>query len=99
MKRHLEALLRQALSDTIAAGQLALTELPAFSIEVPSDPQFGDLASNVALVLAKRAGRPPRALAESILAHLRDPDGLTRLDRDRRSGLHQLPLRVPASGR
>jgi arginyl-tRNA synthetase len=76
MKRHLEALLRQALSDTIAAGQLALNELPAFSIEVPSDPQFGDLASNVALVLAKRAGRPPRALAESILAHLRDRDGL-----------------------
>jgi len=75
MKRHLEALLRQALSDTIAAGQLAVAELPAFSIEVPSDPQFGDLASNVALVLAKRAGRPPRALAETILGHLPDPDG------------------------
>jgi arginyl-tRNA synthetase len=75
MKRHLEALLRQALSDTIAAGQVPVTELPAFSIEVPGDPQFGDLASNVALVLAKRAGRPPRALAETILAHVRDPDG------------------------
>jgi len=75
MKRHLEALLRQALSDTIAAGQLALAEVPSFSIEVPSDPQFGDLASNVALVLARRAGRPPRVLAETILAHLRDPDG------------------------
>jgi arginyl-tRNA synthetase len=75
MKRHLEALLRQALSETIAAGQLAVSEVPAFSIEVPSDPQFGDLASNVALVLAKRAGRPPRVLAETILKHVRDPEG------------------------
>jgi arginyl-tRNA synthetase len=75
MKRHLEALLRQALSDAIAAEALPVSTIPPLVLEVPSDPAFGDLASNVALVLARQAGRPPRALAEAILAHLRDPEG------------------------
>ena len=38
--------------------------------------EHGDLASNVALILAKPLGVPPRELAERILAELRDPDGL-----------------------
>jgi len=75
MKRHLEGLLRQALSDAIATGALGVTPPPTIGLEVPSEPKFGDLATNVALVLARQAGRPPRALAETILAHLRDPDG------------------------
>jgi arginyl-tRNA synthetase len=74
MKRHLELLLRQALNDAIAAGELQIDTLPPLTLEVPSDPKFGDLASNVALVLARQAGRPPRVLAERVLAHLRDPN-------------------------
>jgi arginyl-tRNA synthetase len=75
MKRHLEGLLRQALSDAIATGALGVTPPATIGLEVPSEPKFGDLATNVALILARQAGRPPRALAETILAHLRDPDG------------------------
>jgi arginyl-tRNA synthetase len=75
MKSHLEALLRDALERAVTAGELRLARAPVFAIEVPSDPAFGDLASNVAMVLAREAGRPPRALAEIILRHLRDPDG------------------------
>jgi arginyl-tRNA synthetase len=75
MKRHLEGLLRQALSSAIAAGALRVPEVPPLTLEVPSDPKFGDLASNVALVLARSAGRPPRAVAEAVLAHLQDPAG------------------------
>jgi arginyl-tRNA synthetase len=75
MKRHLEGLLRQALSDAVAAGELRVDAVPPLVLEVPSDPGFGDLASNVALVLARQAGRPPRALAETILGRLRDPEG------------------------
>jgi arginyl-tRNA synthetase len=78
MKRHLERLLRQALSDAIDAGDLPTqpaVELPVIGLDVPSDARFGDLASNVALVLAKRVGRPPRKVADAILAHLRDAGG------------------------
>src|SRR5262249_5609741 len=66
MKRHVEELVRQALSEAIAAGRLRSTELPPFAIEVPSDPKFGDLSTNAALVLARGEGRPP-AVAEAML--------------------------------
>ena len=35
-------------------------------LERPRDPTHGDLASNVAMVLAKTLGRPPRQIAEEI---------------------------------
>ncbi len=39
-------------------------------VERPSDSAHGDLASNAALVLAKRLGRPPRELAEDLADRL-----------------------------
>src|SRR5262249_55208177 len=75
MKRHLEELLRQALSAAIADGALPLAALPPLTIETPADPRFGDLACNVAMVVARELGRPPRAIAELILGHLQDPAG------------------------
>ena len=75
MKRHLEALLSQALTDAIAAGELPVTAPSTLVLETPSDPKFGDLASNVAMTLARAAGKPPRVVAQTILAHLRDPRG------------------------
>jgi arginyl-tRNA synthetase len=38
--------------------------------EVPRDPSHGDYATNVAMVLARAHRRPPRQVAETILAHL-----------------------------
>jgi arginyl-tRNA synthetase len=70
MKRHIDGLVRQALSDAIAAGRLRSSEAPPFVVEVPDDPKFGDLSTNVALVLARGEGRPPRAIAETIVPHL-----------------------------
>src|SRR3989454_255012 len=63
MKRHVEGLVRQALSAAIEAGELRVPEAPAFAVEVPSDPRFGDLSTNAALVLARAEGRPPHAIA------------------------------------
>ncbi|WP_129791815.1 arginine--tRNA ligase [Sphingosinicella sp. CPCC 101087] len=50
----------------------------AVAVEPPRDPSHGDLATNAAMVLAKRAGTNPRALAEMIvpkLAALEDVEG------------------------
>jgi arginyl-tRNA synthetase len=44
--------------------------------EVPRDSAFGDLASTVALGLARAERKAPHAIAEAIVAHLEDPDGL-----------------------
>lgn len=45
-------------------------ERGAVAVEPPRDPAHGDLATNAAMVLAKRAGMNPRALAEAIAAKL-----------------------------
>jgi arginyl-tRNA synthetase len=70
MKRHVEGLLRQALSAAMAAGDLRSREAPSFTVEEPADSKFGDLSSNVALVLARAEGRRPHAIAETIVRHL-----------------------------
>lgn len=43
--------------------------LPNFTVEAPRDPTHGDLATNVAMTLAKPLGKPPRAVAEALLPH------------------------------
>src|SRR5206468_1335023 len=70
MKRHVEGLVRRALSAAIEAGELRVPEAPAFAVEVPSDPRFGDLSTNAALVLARAEGRPPHAIARLLVGRL-----------------------------
>jgi arginyl-tRNA synthetase len=76
MKRHVEALIREALSEAIRAGALRASADASFSVDVPADPTFGDVACNVAMMLAKRAGKPPREIAKVLLERLPDPQGL-----------------------
>jgi arginyl-tRNA synthetase len=70
VKRHVEGLVRQALSAALAAGDLRAKEPPPFAVEVPSDVKFGDLSTNVALVLARGEGRPPHLIARVLVGHL-----------------------------
>lgn len=77
MKEQLKRLLSGALNDARTAGRLpAGIELPLPELQVPRDPTHGDLATNVAMMLAKAAGMAPRAIAEAVLAHLHDPTGV-----------------------
>ena len=76
MKRRLEGLLQRALKDAAKGGALKLPSLPPLLFEVPKDPSFGDLACTVAFGLARQERRPPRAIAEIILKHIDDRDGL-----------------------
>ena len=41
------------------------------TIERPKRPEHGDYATNIALGLAKAAGKPPRVLGEGLAKHLR----------------------------
>jgi arginyl-tRNA synthetase len=42
------------------------TSIEGITLEPPKDASYGDLATNAAMVLAKAAGKPPRALAERL---------------------------------
>ena len=55
--------------ERIAAG-LGNGAPPAVQLDRPRNPAHGDLATNLAMVLAGRLGRPPREIAEAIIAGL-----------------------------
>jgi arginyl-tRNA synthetase len=74
MKKPLEALLGDACEQAMKGGELLTTTLPPLLLSVPKEAEHGDLATNVALVLARGEGRSPRAVAETIVRRLRDPE-------------------------
>jgi len=69
MKEFIHSLLSEAFAKAKEGGELKTSDLPPLAIEVPKDPAHGDLASNLALVLARSEGRPPRAIAETLIRH------------------------------
>jgi arginyl-tRNA synthetase len=68
VKDHLRELVLQALLDLRRAGQLPAGAEPSFVIERSKSREHGDYATNVALLLAKAAGRKPRELADALAA-------------------------------
>ena len=63
MKEELTRLIQQALDSLVAQGQLPADITPRIQIDRTRDNSHGDLASNIALTLAKPAGKNPRELA------------------------------------
>jgi len=76
MKKRLEGLLQQAIVRATEGGALKSKGLPPLFLEIPKDPDFGDLASTVALALAREERKAPRAIAEIIVQHIEDPEGI-----------------------
>ena len=61
------------LEEMARAGELPPgLDLSRVAVEPPRVAAHGDLSTNAAMVLAKRAGRPPRALAEALAGRLRE---------------------------
>jgi arginyl-tRNA synthetase len=69
MKDALRETLQQALDSLRRDGALEVP-LPAFAIERTRSREHGDFACNIALLLAKKAGKKPRDVAVAIVAAL-----------------------------
>ena len=69
MKSRLKILLREAL-DTLHRDGVVPRVPGTIPVERTRDPAHGDFATNLALALAKAAGRKPRELAEALAAAL-----------------------------
>ncbi len=73
LRQMLEGSLRQAC----ASGHLVTEELPkGIVIERPREAKHGHLATNVAMILARPERKNPRLIAQTVLDHLNDDDGL-----------------------
>lgn len=80
MKQKLEGLLQQALDVLKCSGVLAQDLTPKIIVERTRDPQHGDFASNLAMLLAKSAQGKPRKLAEDIISAIPDDDSVDRIE-------------------
>ncbi|PYP18835.1 MAG: arginine--tRNA ligase [Gemmatimonadetes bacterium] len=67
--------IRAALAE--AASRLGASTVDV-AVERPRDPTHGDLATNLALTLAKALAEKPRAIAERLVANIQLPSGLVR---------------------
>ena len=76
LKKTLRDLITASVKSARAAGELSFETLPAFEVEAPKQAGHGDLATNLALVLAKQAKMPPRKVAETIINNLAAPEGM-----------------------
>jgi arginyl-tRNA synthetase len=76
------------LADAVVAAVTAALEAGEFTGSAPAEvvidrtknPEHGDYATNVAMRLAKPAGKAPREVAEAIAAHLRNAAGVAKVD-------------------
>lgn len=58
--------LAATLRELLAEAGVADPAVPAVELALPARPEHGDLTTNAAMVSAKRAGRPPRELAQAL---------------------------------
>jgi arginyl-tRNA synthetase len=76
LNKTLRDLITAAAANARAANQLTFDTLPAFEVEAAKHAEHGDLATNLALILAKQAKMPPRKVAEIIINNLSPPEGM-----------------------
>jgi arginyl-tRNA synthetase len=76
LKQTLSDLITTAVEKAREGGGLAFDTLPSFEVEAPKQAEHGDLATNLALVLAKPAKMAPRKIAEIIVKNLQAPEGM-----------------------
>jgi arginyl-tRNA synthetase len=76
----LRAVVRTAVSGAVERGTLAVEVPEDVVVERPKNRAHGDYATNVALRLAKRAGIPPRAVAETLAEELRAQPAIAAVD-------------------
>jgi arginyl-tRNA synthetase len=68
-----------AVRAAVDAGDLAVPVPDSVVVERPKSREHGDYATNVALRLAKPAGKPPRAVAELLASRLLDHPGVDQV--------------------
>lgn len=70
MKEHIHHLLEQTVANLKSAGLLPADLEARIQVDRCKEKAHGDLATNLAMLLAKPAGKNPRELAAAIIEHL-----------------------------
>lgn len=70
IKEEINNILEGAIRKAIDIGELQISEVPTIPFSPTKTPEHGDLATPVALGLAKQAKLPPKQIAETIKKHV-----------------------------
>lgn len=70
IKENINSILEGAIRRAIDTGELKINEMPTIPFSPTKTPEHGDLATPIALGLAKQAKLPPRQIAETIKRHV-----------------------------
>ena len=76
MKQKIRALILKAATKAYENGGLPSSEFPPVEVEEPKIGAHGDLATNMAMVMASVQKMAPRKIAEIILENIEDPEGI-----------------------
>jgi len=76
MKERLRQAIHTALQTCFAEGLLHSGEVPEIQIEVPANPDHGDFATNVAMVMARAEKKAPRQIAQALVEVMSRTDDL-----------------------
>lgn len=86
IKSEIHGILKGAISTAIESGELPISEVPEIPFSPTKTPEHGDIATPVALGLAKSAKMAPRAIAEIIVK---------QVDRDEHPRIRKLEIAGP----
>ncbi|MFV3075740.1 arginine--tRNA ligase [Niveispirillum fermenti] len=76
-----EGTIHAALDQMVTAGDLPSgLDFSRITVEPPRDASHGDVSTNAAMILAKPAGKPPRVIAEALVARLKDAPAVVQAD-------------------
>lgn len=79
----LTAVVSACLREAVTQGELSLlegAEVPDVKVERPKNRDHGDWATNVAMQLTKKVGKPPREVAAVLQQRLQSYDGVASVD-------------------
>jgi arginyl-tRNA synthetase len=80
MKAKVETLLKDTISQLMKNGDIPEVEINDDLIETPANKSFGDFATNIAMVIASKAKRKPRDVAQIVVNALSHQDMFDKVD-------------------
>jgi arginyl-tRNA synthetase len=76
----LSLIIKKSLESFISSQKLEITTIPEIKIERPKSKDHGDFSSNIALMVAKPAGKNPRDVAQLLVDDLSKNSGIKKIE-------------------
>ncbi len=76
MKKKIKNIILQSAKEAYENGDLPSAAFPEIEVEAPKLESHGDFSTNIAMTMASVQKMPPKKIAEAIIKHITDPDGI-----------------------